>query len=292
MAGNPDDTIWPEASADAASDNSPNPHRWLITGASGRVGRCLRERLARPDRTLRLLDIVAPEPALPGERVETVTASLDDADAVRMACADVDAIVHLGGHAKEQSWEEILRANVEGTRCLFEAAREHGIRPIVLASSSHAVGCWTRSDAGPNGLPADIAGRPDTYYGWSKLAMESLGQLYAERYPMSVTCVRIGTVLPRPHNVRALSTWLSYDDAARLVEAAVAASEPGVRYVWGISANSRRWWSLAEGEKIAYFPVDDSEDYAEQVLAEAGEAEDDPRAGHDWVDRPLGEPIR
>lgn len=287
MVGNAADTI---RSGDERH-GAASPQRWLITGASGRVGVALRQRLERPGRVLRLLDIVAPEPAAPGESVEIVSCSLADAAAVSRACADVDAIIHLAGQAKEHHWDEIVTANVEGTRCLLEAAREHGVRPIVLASSSHAVGCWTRGDAGPDGLPADIPGRPDTYYGWSKVAIESLGQLFADRYGMSVTCVRIGTVLPRPTNVRALSTWLSYDDAARLVEAAVAADHPGLRYVWGISRNTRRWWSLAAGAAIGYHPVDDAERYAAEI-PDAAPPDGTARAGADWVERPLGEPIR
>lgn len=292
MVGNAADTIRSSAERHGAMP----PRRWLLTGASGRVGSALRQRLARPGRMLRLLDVVEPEPAAPGEDVEIVTCSLADAAAVSGACKDIDAIVHLGGQAKESTWDDILTANVEGTRRLFEGAREHGVRSIVLASSSHAVGCWTRGDAGPDGLPADVPGRPDTYYGWSKVAMESLGHLYADRYGMSVTCVRIGTVLPRPRNVRALSTWLSYEDAARLVAAAITAEQPGVRYVWGISRNTRRWWSLSEGATIGYHPVDDAEEYAADIpdarTPDDSTPDDSVRAGADWVDLPLGEPIR
>lgn len=238
-----------------------------------------------------MLDVVPPAPAETGENVELVTCSLTDDAAVSAACVDIDAIVHLGGRAKEHRWEDILASNVDGTRCLLEAARDHGVRSVVLASSSHAVGCWTRADAGPDGLPADVPARPDTYYGWSKVAMEALGQLFADRYGMSVTCVRIGTVLDKPTNVRALSTWLSYDDAARLVEAAVAAEQPGLRYVWGISRNTRRWWSLAEGEAMGYHPVDDAEAYAGELTA-APPPDDSVRAGANWMELPLGEPLR
>ena len=66
----------------------------LITGAAGGVGSMLRARLARPGRTLRLLDI-APLTAGPGE--EAVSASITDLDAMTEACRNVTAVVHLAG---------------------------------------------------------------------------------------------------------------------------------------------------------------------------------------------------
>ena len=41
----------------------------LITGGAGRVGAMLRPRLARPGRTLRLLDLTPPDSPGPGEEV-------------------------------------------------------------------------------------------------------------------------------------------------------------------------------------------------------------------------------
>lgn len=37
--------------------------------------------------------------------------------------------------------------------------------------------------------------------------------------------------------------------------------------MWGISANTRAWWSRAEGAALGYHPVDDSEAYAAEILA-------------------------
>jgi uronate dehydrogenase len=238
--------------------------RLLVTGAAGNMGRLLRPRLARPGRTLRLVDIAPQEDAGPDE--EVVTASVTDPTAMAAACAGVDALLHLGGLSVEAPWREILAVNVDGTHTLLEAARQAGVRRVILASSNHAAGYYTREEAPPDGLPADVPARPDTYYGVSKAATEALGRLYADRFGLSVVCVRIGTCFPEPGSVRGLSTWMSPDDGARLVEAALAVSDPGFRLVWGISRNTRRWWSLAEGEAIGYHPVDDAERYAAQYL--------------------------
>ena len=271
--------------------------RILITGAAGMVGTSLRPRLARPGRALRLLDVRAPErldlPAAAAE--ETLVASVTDLAAMTAACAGVDAVVHLGGQSREAGVEEVLRVNAYGSYCVLEAARRAGVRRVVLASSSHAVGFHTRPEPLDGGLPADVPVRPDTLYGWSKTAVEAAGRMYVDRFGLDVICLRIGLWFPTPPGVRGLAMWLSPEDGARLVEACLAAESPGFRIVWGISRNTRRWWSLAEGEALGYFPKDDAEEYAAALVAEHGEPDwtGDPvlyRVGGQWCDVPLGEP--
>jgi uronate dehydrogenase len=227
--------------------------RILITGAAGRIGRMLRDRLPRPGRELRLLDVVP----VPGG----TTASAADLDAMVAACTGVDAVVHLGGISGEAEWERIRDVNVEGAYATFEAARRAGVPRVVFASSNHAVGFV------PDGadLPDDLAPRPDTFYGVSKVLGEALGALYHDRHGLYVVCLRIGTCADRPTDRRALSTWLSPDDCARLVEAALSCPSPGFRVVWGVSANTRRTWSAAGGAAIGYHPQDDAEVHAAEV---------------------------
>jgi nucleoside-diphosphate-sugar epimerase len=271
--------------------------RLLITGGAGKVAALLRPRLAAPDRTLRLLDIATPGPAAGSGAEEVVIASVDDPDALVAACEGVDAIVHLGGQSRESDAEDVLRRNAYGTYCLLEAARRTGVRRVVLASSSHAAGFHERDDdTYPDGLPADLPPRPDTLYGWSKASMEALARLYVDRFDLEVICLRIGLWFTSPPQLRGLALWLSPDDGARLVEASVATANPGFRIVWGVSRNTRRWWSLAEGEAIGYFPKDDAEAWAPQLIAEHGEPDfaHDPllnRVGSWWCDIPLGRPV-
>ena len=245
----------------------------LITGANGVLGRLMRPRLARPGRTLRLLDVVRPDPAADGEDVEVIEASVTDEEAMRRACEGADAIIHLGGISVEAPWAEILSTNIDGTRVVLEAARDAGIQRVVLASSNHAVGFYEMDDAPAEGLPADVVPRPDTYYGTSKVALEALGSLFHSRFGMDVTCVRIGSCFEKPWDGRSLWTWMSPDDGARLFEACLATPEPGFRLIWGISRNTRRWWSLKAGEEIGYHPQDDSEVFAAEILGDAVDAE-------------------
>jgi nucleoside-diphosphate-sugar epimerase len=268
--------------------------RILITGASGGLGQLMRPRLRRPGRVLRLLDVVAPAPAEPGEAVEPITASVTDAEAMAEACADVDAIIHLGGHSRETAWADAMQVNIDGTHTLLEAARHAGVGRVILASSNHAVGFREIAEAADGPLPADSSPRPDTYYGVSKAAIEALGSLYHSRFGIDVIAVRIGSCFetPLPLGPRGLITWLSPDDGARLFEACLAYQSPGYRLIWGVSDNTRRICSLAEAEALGYKSLDNAERFADQLLAGDGaEALKFPYlGGAAFCEAPLGAP--
>lgn len=232
----------------------------LLTGAAGSIGRALVERLPGAGWTVRGFDRVA----VPGGGVAGVVGDITSAADLDAALAGVDAIVHLAGQPTEAPWPVIRDANVEGAVQVFEAARRAGVRRIVYASSNHAVGF--EPSAGE--LPADLPPRPDTLYGVSKVFGEALGRYYADRYGLQVACLRIGTFADQPPDLRSLSTWLSPADCARLVDACLRSEALDYAIVWGISANSRRTWSLDAGHRIGYFPIDDAERYA-AVLPDA-----------------------
>jgi uronate dehydrogenase len=225
----------------------------LLTGAAGTIGTALRERLPGLGHELRGVD------RSPADGV-TVT-DVTDAAALDAVVAGCTAIVHLAGQPTEAPWEQIRHANLDGTYQVLEAARRHGVRRVLLASSNHAVGFEPLPVDGTQ-LPADVAARPDTLYGVSKVFGEALGRYYVDRYGLQVACLRIGTFAPRPPDRRSLSTWLSPDDSARLVDACLRSETLSYRIVWGISANTRRTWSLEAGYDLGYRPVDDAETYA------------------------------
>ena len=242
----------------------------LITGAAGGMGKLLRPRLARPGRVLRLLDVA--EIPRGDDGAEIVRESITDPEAMEAACADVDVLLHLGGLSTEHGWAKILETNINGSYVTLEAARRCGVRRTILASSNHAIGYVGIPDGE---IDAATFPRPDTNYGVSKVALEALGSLYADRYGMDVIAIRIGSCFERPRDVRMLRTWLSPDDAARLVEACIATSAPGFRVVWGASDNTRSWVSLASARELGYAPQDDAERYAAELHAAQGEVDPD-----------------
>lgn len=234
----------------------------LITGAGGALGTVLRHRLPELGWRVRGLELRPGSDDAP----DTVVGSVADPDVMKAACEGVDSIVHLGGTSVPgHGWGTYLENNIHGTQTVLEAARLAGVRRVALASSNHAAGYVERRD---RPLPADVVVRPDSFYGVSKAAIEALGSFYADEYGLKTTSIRIGSCFPEVTSWRMLSTWLSEDDFVRLVEAALRGPWHGHSTVWGISRNTRRWWSLEAGERIGYHPQDDAEAFATTLVEE------------------------
>ncbi|MGW7379865.1 NAD-dependent epimerase/dehydratase family protein [Streptomyces sp. NPDC054794] len=265
----------------------PAPRTVLLTGAAGGLGTLMRDLLPEYGYELRLFDVRPVE----GE-ADAITADLGDRGALREAVRGVDAVLHLAGISLEAPFEKILRANIEGTYNLYEAAREEGIGRIVFASSNHAVG-FTPAPRGADPLiPIDTPRRPDTFYGLSKAFGEDLAQLYWDKHGLETVSVRIGSCFARPTSVRMLSVWMSPGDGARLFHAALTAENVGHTVVYGSSANTRLWWDLTTARALGYEPRDDSEPYAEKLIAEQGELDPQNPAhshlgGHFVTDPPI-----
>ena len=238
------------------------PHRTLLlTGAAGGLGRVLRERLKADCDLLRLSDIADLGAAGPGE--ELVPGDLADAAAVDRMVAGVQAIVHLGAYSVEGPFQPILQANIVGAYNVYEAARRHGVKRIVFASSNHVTGFYRQSET----IDASQPPRPDGIYGLSKAFGEDLSRLYFDRYGIETACLRIGSSYPEPKDRRMLATWLSYDDLHRLVSACLATPVLGHTIVFGMSANPATWWDNRLARHVGYVPRDSSEQFRDAVHA-------------------------
>ncbi|MFE7128798.1 NAD-dependent epimerase/dehydratase family protein [Streptomyces sp. NPDC057617] len=248
----------------------PAPRTVLLTGAAGGLGTLMRGLLPAYGYELRLFDANPVE----GEP-DAITADLADTEALREAVRGVDAIIHLAGISLESTFDKILRANIQGTYNLYEAARVEGVRRTVFASSNHAVGFTPRPRGDDPLIPVDTPRRPDTYYGLSKCFGEDLAQLYWDLHGLETVSVRIGSCFAEPSTVRMLSVWLSPEDCARLFHAALTAESVGHTVVYGSSANTRLWWDLTSARALGYEPLDDSERYAEKLIAEQGPLDPD-----------------
>ncbi|WP_088278548.1 NAD(P)-dependent oxidoreductase [Ideonella sp. A 288] len=244
-----------------ASTTTLRFHRLLLTGAAGALGRVLRPRLKACCDRLRLSDIAELGAAADGEELRP--AALEDKAAVMALLEGVDAVVHLGGVSTEHAFETILPANIVGAYHVYEAARVHGVRRIVFASSNHVTGFHRQSETiGPRD-PV----RPDGYYGLSKAFGENLAQFYFDRHGLETVSLRIGSSFPEPVDRRMLATWLSYDDLERLVVAALSAPVVGHTVVYGMSDNPLSWWDNTAARHIGYRPQDSSERFRAAVEA-------------------------
>jgi uronate dehydrogenase len=235
--------------------------RLLLTGAAGGLGQALRERLKANCDVLRLSDRLSFGPA--AEHEEVMLVDLADARAVNAMVESVDAIVHLGGVSVEGPFGPILQANILGVYNLYEAARLHGVKRVVFASSNHVTGFYRQSDT----IDANAPPRPDSLYGVSKAFGEDLSRFYFDRYGIETACVRIGSSFPEPKDRRMLATWLSFDDLHRLITACLTTPVLGHTIIFGMSDNAVTWWDNAQARHVGYVPQDSSDTFREAVYA-------------------------
>jgi hypothetical protein len=244
----------------AAATATPAPierKRVLITGAGGRIGSDLAERLrARYNLRLMVNRHVPENPPVS----DVVTANCASFDQVAAAMEGIDAVVHLAADPSTKgAWESVLANNINGTYNVYEAARQAGVRRIVFASTNHVMGMYDRDQQWP--IYAAQPVRPDSLYGVSKAFGEALGRFWYDQHGVSVICLRIGWWLPKPKDDISRWMWLSPRDCAQVVSRAID-SDLGFGIFYAISANSSRHWDITNTiEQLGYRPEDDAERY-------------------------------
>ncbi|MDP9822231.1 NAD-dependent epimerase/dehydratase family protein [Nocardioides massiliensis] len=251
----------------------------LVTGAAGSIGRVLVPGLVDRGHEVVGMDLhVAPD----GTTCPWYVADCGDPDAVEATLVDasqagpVEAVVHLAGIPDETSLDDALASHVLTTGTLLDAMVRHGISRMVYASSNHAVGRTPSSEA----VDTRTLPRPDTFYGVGKVAAEALLRLYADRHQIDAVALRIGSFLLQPETRRQLGTWLSHDDAVRMVDAALTTPDPGFAVAYGISNNTRAWWDLEAGRALGYEPEDDAEQFADALQAQPASDDDEVEAAY------------
>ncbi len=231
-------------------------HRILLTGAAGGLGKILRDKLKDWTDILRVSDLADLGPARDGE--EVVQCDLADKAAVLELVKGVELILHFGGISVEASFEDIMRANIQGTYNIYEAAHTHQVKRVIFASSNHTIGFYKTTDQ----LTASMPPRPDGMYGVSKCFGESLSRYYYDRTGLETVCVRIGSAFPAPANRRMMTTYLSYDDLFELLRCAAFTPRVGHTIVFGASDNREKWWDNREAAHLGFQPKDSSSQFA------------------------------
>ena len=184
-------------------------------------------------------------------------------------------------------------ANVRMAQNVYRSALDARVRRVVAASSNHAADWYEHAlvHRGQRELvsPAELP-LSDNFYGWAKAAYELLGFVYASGSlgrKLEVVLLRIGAprdvsgrrylgklgeqhVGPGASGLanfkRDLGAWLSTKDLRQLVRRAIEAPDirnaHGVPWLvaYGISGNTRAFWSLESARRVlGYAPEDDSE---------------------------------
>ena len=121
----------------------------FLTGATGFVGSHVARAYAAAGAELRLLTRKTSRlAAIEGIAADVIVGDLRQTEGLRTAMRGCDALVHVA--ADYRLWVRdpgaMYRANVEGTRWLLEAARQHGVRRVIYTSSVATMGFLSRSN--------------------------------------------------------------------------------------------------------------------------------------------------
>jgi uronate dehydrogenase len=234
-----------------------------LSGASGNMGRMLRVELQKLGVDLRSAGGRTPlVPLRDGEDV--MHGDLRDPATVDRLLQGADVLIHLAGTSVEKPLPEIIENNLVALHQVYEGARRNTVRRIVFASSNHAFGMHS-VDAK---LELDAPFRPDGFYGLSKAWGESMARMYWDKHGIEGISLRIGSCEKEPANFRHLSTWLSHDDTVHLVMRCINAPEVGYLAVWGVSNNTRSYWTPNTCAPLGYQPQSNAEDHAARILAQ------------------------
>ena len=269
----------------------------LVTGALGQVARqalpWLQER-----HDVVLTDVRDRPDGEEGPPVHVLDLLADDGSGLRGLMNGVSTVVHMAHRpatgfqrptpgtseqlvSSPQALYDSERLNVDLAQAVYQAALETGVRRVVTASSNHASSWYQqlyyqglRQSVRPEQYP-----KPASFYGWAKVAYESLGFLYASGVlGRQLESVQVRVVVPRElqlsdyvgrpvaQYLRDVTGYLSPRDCGQLFRRAVETEdirdEDGVPFliVYATSGNDRRFWDLESAKRVlGYAPQDNSE---------------------------------
>ncbi len=163
----------------------------LVTGGAGFIGSHAIERLLQENHRARVVDNLSTgkRDNLPAKGVEFIQGDIRDRAVVDSAVKGVDAILHLAAVASVQASVDdpigTHETNLVGTLNLLEAARRHGVRRFVYASSAAVYGDTQQLPVSESCIPA-----PLSPYAADKLAGEHYLAFYGNKFGVQGTAFR------------------------------------------------------------------------------------------------------
>ncbi len=280
--------------------------RVVITGASGYVVQRMWSEMSERYDIVALDSRATTAEGAPVPGIHVCDLTERDRDSYREHFRGADAVIHSAfvsakdldattwsDNSGPKFWAE--HANVAMAYNVYQTALEENVKRVVVASSNHAADYYERliwADQWDYVDP-DMPPRSDNFYGWAKVAYESLGFVFATGKvagrKLEVVQLRIGG--PRddadlggiePGQIkkmhRGLGAYLSRRDQVQLfvksIEAPNIDDAHGVPFqiFYGVSGNTHNFGSIANARKvIGYAPEDDSQvNFAQRIAEIAG----------------------
>ncbi len=244
----------------------------LVSGMSGLIGAALRNNI-ESEYALRALN----RSAVDG--VETVRADLKDFDAIQPAFENIDTVVHLAAVIHDgYGWQALQDTNVIGTRNVFEAAVQAGVKRVVFTSSGATVAGWEKVEPykslveGRYEQSGDITlidesmpTRPANMYASTKVWGEAIARHYADNHGLEIICLRIGyaSEADKPLDARQFSVWNSQRDVVSAIRLAMHHEMKDTCETFFIlSDNKYGYRSLEKARReLGFEPKDSAESY-------------------------------
>jgi nucleoside-diphosphate-sugar epimerase len=186
----------------------PAPISVLVTGSSGRIGR-----------------------ATPGLD-DCIVGTLADRAALERAMRGIDCLIHLAATPDDVDdvLGQIVPNNIVGLYHVLEAAREAGVKRLILASSGQ-VNWWQQVAEDFPIRPTDPVS-PKYWYAATKMFLEAIGRGFVEFHGISVIIARLGWCPRTRAQVEEIAAsqhhqdvYFSPNDAGRFFACAVEAPE-------------------------------------------------------------------
>lgn len=235
--------------------------RILLTGSAGAIGQCIGPALVERGHDVCGFDR-APSPTID----HAIEGDLTDRAALDKAMAGRDTLIHLAAHphGKSDFIDELLQPNVVGLYHTMEAAKDAGVKRIILASTMQVInGLWRiRREAGQEGQPVRVEEGtvPGNYYGLTKVWAEHYGEMFSRIHEMTVFAIRIGHFPRERDELERMAknngkSFLSHEDAQRFFLCTVEAPDPDPRFA-ALYATSRNTFPDPEPARrlIGYEP--------------------------------------
>jgi nucleoside-diphosphate-sugar epimerase len=164
----------------------------LVTGAAGLIGNAVRQQLEKRGDWVLAVDRVCQTE----EGKKLIICDVADLHTLHGLATEhsIDAIIHCGALSGPMVAREnpfaMVSVNIVGTANLLEVARIHGIPRFVNCSSTSVYGNVQSADP----VKEDVALKPQSVYGASKVACEQLVATYGSQFGIDGVSLRLSWV--------------------------------------------------------------------------------------------------
>ena len=185
--------------------------RVLVTGSSGHLGEALVRSLPAAGHEVIGLDV------LPSPFTQQV-GSIADRVLVRRCLQGMDAVLHAATlhkpHVATHGMQSFVDVNVSGTLCLLEEAVAAGVGRFVFTSTTSAFGAALTPPAGAPAawITEEVVPVPKNVYGVTKVAAESLCELFHRLHGLPCLVLRTSRFFPEDDDQGALRAQYSNDN--------------------------------------------------------------------------------